>query len=181
MTSLAAVTGRFQPFHVEHLELVQRALGEFDRVVIGVTNPDSRSLQAHPNSAHRHKPEANPYTYWQRYRMITAALGECGLVDRVEVVPFPLDEPSVWAQYIPLHAVQYVRVYTPWERSKVERLRDGGYEVRDVQPRSSKPLRASDIRASLAGDNDAAWQMLVPGSIVGMLEPVLPDSGRSAG
>ena len=155
-----AVTGRFQPFHRGHLELVRMAASWSDRMIgdgvvadpsaelwIGITNPDQRSQQEHPDSAHRHLPEANPFTYWQRQRMIAAALrGECPDL-RVVIVPFPLDAPETWFDYIPRDAQQFVRSFTPWERSKAQALRAGGYEVTEIEGDPNTVVRASAIRS----------------------------------
>jgi len=179
VTSLAAVTGRFQPFHVAHLELVQIALASFDRVVIGITNPDPQSRREHPDSGHRHLAAANPFTYYQRYRMIGAAIDRAGVQQRVDIVAFPLETPEVWEHYIPLTAVQFVRVYTPWEVAKVDRLRAGGYRVEEVAHEIAQPLRSTDIRKALgiaigaptANTDDMQWRELVPPGVAEVLAP----------
>ena len=145
---MAAVTGRFQPFHRGHLDLVDLAVAEADEVVIGITNPDPASWREHADSAHRHRPESNPFTYWERHRMISAALVDAGLAGRCTIVPFPLDRPDVWSDYIPNDAVQFVRAFTPWERAKAEQLRAGGYDVRVIEGDPESAIRASSIRAA---------------------------------
>ena len=44
---VACFTGRFQPFHNQHLEVLSALSHEFDRIIIGVTNPDLDNLQEH--------------------------------------------------------------------------------------------------------------------------------------
>lgn len=146
--SLAAVTGRFQPFHAGHLDLVRIALGESERVIIGITNPDPGSWREHSDSAHRHRPESNPFTFYERMSMIDAVLAEEGVDHRCEIVAFPLDRPDVWSHYIPLSAVQYVRAYSEWERSKADLLASGGYAVRLIDGDPAQEVRASTIRAA---------------------------------
>ena len=53
-TSLACVTGRFQPVHADHLRLFRLALAASGRLVVAVTNPDPGTLRAEPASSHRH-------------------------------------------------------------------------------------------------------------------------------
>ncbi len=147
--SLAAVTGRFQPFHAGHLDLVRIALGEAERVIIGITNPDPGSWREHSDSAHRHRPEANPFTFYERMSMIDVVLAEEGIDSRCEIVAFPLDRPDVWGHYIPLSAVQYVRAFSEWERSKADLLASGGYAVRLFDGDPAREVRASSIRAAV--------------------------------
>ncbi len=158
----AAVTGRFQPFHNGHWELLAIALAEAEEVFIGITNPDPASWHEHGSSAHRHRPDANPFTYWERHRMIRSALVRQDIEMRCSIVPFPLDRPSAWPSYIPLSAVQFVRVFSDWERDKGEILRDGGYSVRVIEGDPSRVVRATDIRAALALDGDNTWHGFLP-------------------
>ncbi len=172
--SLACVTGRFQPVHGDHLRLFQLALGSCDRLVIGVTNPDPGTLRAETGSDHRHLGAANPFTFYERLELLTAALGPA-LAGRVLIVPFDLGRPAHWPSYVPLHAVQYVGVYGPWEREKARRLATGGYEVVEV-PGDERTRRTSTaIRAALRAGT--GWQALVPPATVAPLTALL--AGRA--
>lgn len=157
VTRIAAVTGRFQPFHIGHRELVRIAAAHCDELIIGITNPDPGSWHEHVDSAHRHRRESNPFTYWQRHRMIEAALlddREHLRAVRWTIVPFPLDRPDVWFDYIPREARQFVRVFTDWERTKARILReggpDGGYDVEVIEGEPESVVRASAIRQAWA-------------------------------
>lgn len=159
--SLLAITGRFQPFHCDHLHLVRHGLGRAKRVVIGITNPDSRSLAPLPESPHRHLEGANPFSYLERLQMIQAALDVAGVSrERYDVVPFPLDLPAVWAAYVPFSATQLVRVYSDWEREKTRRLRAGGYAVWVLEGDPASRISGSDIRAAMASGR--SWSQWVP-------------------
>lgn len=174
---IIAITGRFQPFHLDHLDLVLRGLADAEHVIIGITNPDSRSLQAAASSPHRHRPSANPFTYLERLRIIRAALEAASVpLDRFDVVPFPLDQPSVWADYIPQDALQLVRVYSEWEREKAGRLQAGGYEVKMLEGDVGRKISASDIRAAMAAAGQ--WRHRVPDGAVAALEAIGDDALR---
>ncbi|WP_144259507.1 bifunctional nicotinamide-nucleotide adenylyltransferase/Nudix hydroxylase [Methylocystis sp. ATCC 49242] len=71
---LAVFIGRFEPFHLGHLAILQRALAQAERVVVLVGSADA------PRNA------KNPWTYTEREVMIHAALG----VDGKRVVTLPL-------------------------------------------------------------------------------------------
>ena len=73
MTALACVTGRFQPVHHQHLELFEIALREADHLIVAVTNPDHTARHEESTSDHRHTDGANPFTYFQRLRLLQAA------------------------------------------------------------------------------------------------------------
>jgi nicotinamide mononucleotide adenylyltransferase len=166
--SLAAVTGRFQPVHAQHLELFALALAAHDHLVVAVTNPDTGARHTASTSAHRHTDEANPFTFYERVRLLGAALTGAGLADRTTVVPFDLTRPHLWPEYVPRSAVQYVRAYSPWEKEKAGRLDAGGYAVVVLDGDPTTKLDASAIRARFA---DGTWTGLVPAATV----PVLTD------
>ncbi|GAA1518873.1 adenylyltransferase/cytidyltransferase family protein [Nocardioides humi] len=167
MADIGCVTGRFQPFHRGHMELVQIALRTHEYVIVGVTSPVRCRVTERRQSAHRHLTVSNPYTYYQRALLISKAVEEIGERRRVLVVPFDLDNVDSVADYCPFDAVQYVRVFSEWERRKAEILRSAGFEVSEIQM-SEKQVEASQIRA-LMRDGHAAWETLVPPSTVALL------------
>jgi nicotinamide-nucleotide adenylyltransferase len=169
-TTLAAVTGRFQPVHAQHLELFALALAEHDHLVVAVTNPDTAARHLAATSAHRHTDAANPFTYFDRVRLLDAALTAAGLADRTTVVPFDLTRPEVWAEYVPRDAVHYVRAYSAWEKDKAGRLADGGYAVTVLDGDPATKIDASAIRERFA---DGTWRDLVPAATVPLLAELL--------
>jgi nicotinamide mononucleotide adenylyltransferase len=167
---LAAVTGRFQPVHAQHLELFALALAEHDHLVVAVTNPDTGARHPAATSSHRHTDAANPFTYYERVRLLNAALGAAGLAARTTVVPFDLTRPAVWPEYVPRDAVHYVRAYSAWEKDKAARLSDGGYAVVVLDGDPARKLDASAIRDHFA---DGTWHDLVPPATVPVLAELL--------
>jgi nicotinamide mononucleotide adenylyltransferase len=168
---LGCVTGRFQPVHDQHLELVGIALAEYDHVIVAVTNPDAGSRHEEATSAHRHTPAANPFTYYERSRLLIAALGAAGWADRTTVVPFDLTRPAVWPDYVPLHARQFVRAFDGWERQKAAALRAGGYPVTVLDGDPAAKRSATDVRTLLAGG--AGWRDAVPAGVAPLLDELL--------
>ena len=165
MYDAIAVTGRFQPFHVDHLDLVVHGLSLAHHVVIGITNPDHRSLVEFPENNHRHLATANPFTFFERAEIIRSSLEAADVTSaQYTVVPFPLDEPEVWHEYIPATISQLVRIFSSWEEEKIKRLRAGGYEVNIIHGNPGTKVSGTDIRnAMLAGES---WQHLVsPGAL----------------
>jgi nicotinamide-nucleotide adenylyltransferase len=165
---LGCVTGRFQPVHDQHLELFELVAAECEHLVVAITNPDSGARREEPTSAHRHTPEANPFSYFERVRLLTVALAAAGLGGRMTIVPFDLTRPEVWTQYVPRHAHQYVRAYSPWERDKAGRLAAAGYEVTVIDGDPATKRHAADVRACIRAGGD--WESLVPPATVAVLK-----------
>lgn len=167
-----AVTGRFQPFHIDHLALVLHALSLAEQVLICITNPDFRSLQPAAESAHRHLDAANPFTWFERLQFIEAALGHQGVARaRYVITPFPLETPATWPAYVPAGTPQLLRIFSDWEREKSRRLHAGNYPVIELQGDPARRVSASDIRASMARGDDA-WRELVPAGAQAMLDAI---------
>lgn len=173
---LVCVTGRFQPVHADHLRLFGTARSAGDRLVVGVTNPDPGTRRSEPASGHRHRADANPFTYWERVELLSAALASPdGLgperAAQVRFVPFDLARPEHWAHYVPLSAVQYVGVHGPWEAEKARRLAAGGYRVVQVPAQEPTPRSSTAIRAALRAG--PGWEALVPPATVPPLRALL--------
>ncbi|WP_243653505.1 adenylyltransferase/cytidyltransferase family protein [Pseudonocardia endophytica] len=161
------MTGRFQPVHVQHMELFGTALREADHLIVAVTNPDHSARHEESTSDHRHTDGANPFVYFERLRLLEAALDGAGFAGRASVVPFDLTRPHVWPEYVPLHARQFVRVYDAWEREKADRLAGAGYTVTVLDGDPDSRVSASDIRAALA--SGTGWEAFVPPATVPLL------------
>ncbi|MQA14524.1 MAG: cytidyltransferase [Pseudonocardiaceae bacterium] len=172
MTSLACVTGRFQPVHRDHLALFCTALAAHDRLVIAVTNPDPGARQAEDAARHRHTDDANPFTYYERARLLLAAVAAAGLGSRSTVVPFDLTRPQHWVHYVPAHAVHYVRTAGPWEEQKAARLADAGYRVLRLPGPAFRSATA--VRAALRAGG--GWEDGVPAGTVGVLRELLAET-----
>ena len=125
------IHGRFQPFHNGHLEYLPRARRErSEEVFVGITNPDPARIKPEPTDPLRHLPESNPWSYAERLLMVKAARVDLGLdLARVHVIPFPVNEPELWPAYVPDGVTQYIRLFSDWGGTKLDRLREAGYEV----------------------------------------------------
>jgi len=172
MIPLGCVTGRFQPVHEQHLALFEIALAECQHLAIAVTNPDPGAHHRERTSAHRHTASANPFTYFERLRLLEAALRDRGLADRATTVPFDLTRPEFWPQYVPLSARQFVRAYSDWERQKARWFAQAGYAVVVLDGDQSDRMSASDIRAGMRA-GDRGWHALVPAATVPVLDELL--------
>ena len=162
------IHGRFQPFHNGHLEYLRGAAERSDEVFVGITNPDPARIKPEPSDPLRHLPESNPYSYAERLLMVKAAAGDLGLDPaRVHVIPFPVNEPELWPTYVPAGVTQYLRLFSEWGGTKLERLREAGYEGVILDEGAEKELSGADVRAAIRDGGD--WEGLVPPGVARVL------------
>ncbi|MBA3734476.1 MAG: adenylyltransferase/cytidyltransferase family protein [Actinobacteria bacterium] len=156
------IHGRFQPFHNGHLEYLRGAAERSDEVFVGITNPDPQRIKEEPTDPLRHLPESNPFTYVERLLMIEAVAQDEGI--HAHVIPFPVNEPELWNAYVPPRLTQYLRLFSEWGGTKLERLREAGYEVVILDQGMEKQISGTDVRAALRSGGE--WEALVPGGVV---------------
>jgi cytidyltransferase-like protein len=158
------IHGRFQPFHLGHLEYLRGAAERSDEVFVGITNPDPARIKPEPSDPLRHLPEANPWSYVERLLMVESAAADLGLDPAsVHVIPFPVNEPELWPAYVPDGVTQYIRLFSGWGETKVERLRAAGYEVVVLDEGVAKGVAGAEVRALLRDGGD--WEQLVPAGV----------------
>jgi cytidyltransferase-like protein len=168
------IHGRFQPFHLGHLEYLRGAANRSDEVWVGITNPDPARVRPEASDPLRHLPESNPYTYAERLLMVKAAAADLGLdLACVHVIPFPVNEPELWPAYVPARVTQYLRLFSEWGGTKLERLSASGYEVVILDEGAEKEISGADVRAALRNGGD--WESLVPSGVARVLRNFKPD------
>ena len=106
----------------------------------------------------RHLPESNPFTYTERLLMIEAVAADENIP--VHVVPFPVNEPELWPAYVPDGVTQYLRLFSAWGGTKLDRMRDAGYDVVVLDEGVEKELSGRDVRDAIRRGGD--WESLVP-------------------
>jgi nicotinamide-nucleotide adenylyltransferase len=166
------IHGRFQPFHNGHLEYLRGAAARSDEVFVGITNPDPGRVKEEPSDPLRHLPESNPFTYAERLLMIEAVAQDEAIP--VHVIPFPVNEPELWSEYVPDRVTQYLRLFSEWGGTKLERMRDAGYEVVILDEGSEKQISGADVRDALRGGGD--WESLVPPGVARVIRSLQPLS-----
>jgi len=154
------IHGRFQPFHNGHLEYLRGAALRSEEVFVGITNPDPARIRPEPSDPLRHLPESNPWSYAERMLMVKAAAVDLGLdLARVHPIPFPVNEPELWPAYVPAGVTQYIRLFSDWGGTKLDRLREAGYEVVVLDEGAEKEVSGAEVRAALRAG--AGWEHLV--------------------
>jgi nicotinamide-nucleotide adenylyltransferase len=164
------IHGRFQPFHNGHLEYLHGAAARSDELWVGITNPDPTRVKPEPSDPLRHLPESNPYTYAERLLMVTA-VAETVDVD-VHVIPFPVNEPELWHAYVPANVTQYIRHFSDWGGTKIDRLREAGVDVVILDEGAEKEISGADVRSAMR--EGRAWQSLVPAGVARVIAGLEP-------
>jgi len=163
---LGAVSGRFQPFHLGHLEYVLEAHKRCRSLVIGIRNPDPFSAVSHPLDVRKSGPSANPFTFYERMLMIEQSLSARRIPkDSFHIVPFPMGAPWRTKYYVPKSAVLFAATFEDWSEAKTTILRRQGYRVFVFRTGGlhDRPVSGSDIRRRMR--EGRPWEYLVPAPV----------------
>ena len=175
------IHGRFQVLHNDHLKYLLAGKALCKHLVIGVTNPDPSRIKQEAADPNRSSRLANPLTYYERYRLVRAAMTEAGCgTKEVSVVPLPIHDPEYYRYYVPTESVFFLSIYDDWGRQKMkyfESLNLKVHVLREVQP-EEKGISGSDVRRSMAAGRP--WEHMVPAAVASLLlEWNLPERLRS--
>lgn len=145
---------------------------------IGITQPDIRQLENENIAPHRSVKEANPFTYWQRVQMISAALVSEGKLSFGEFgfCPFPIGQPEAIEDYVSRDAAFFTTVYEEWNEEKIKRLSEQGLRVEVLWKRSEKRYAGSEVRQLLRLNE--SFDHLVPQSVAKYLREHPPHIAR---
>ena len=71
---------------------------------------------------------------------------------------------------MPEDVVQFIRLFSDWGGTKLDRLREAGYEVIVLDQGAEKEISGAEVRAALRENGD--WESLVPPGVAGVLKRV---------
>jgi nicotinamide-nucleotide adenylyltransferase len=152
MVTRGLYVGRFQPFHLGHLESIQRVLKEADEVVIVI------------GSAQYSHNTNNPFTAGERLVMIRRALKEANInYSRVWVVPVPdVHLHMLWVAALEGYTPKFNGVYS--NEPLTRRLfMEAGYKVKSIRFFERKDYNSTLVREKMVQDD--SWTSLVPKSV----------------
>jgi nicotinamide mononucleotide adenylyltransferase len=168
-----SIHGRFQPFHNAHLAYALAALQKVEILYIGLTRVLTNPGIGKEIAPHRLENLSNPLSYYQRVELIKAALGEAGIhPSRVEMGPFPIEEPVRLLEFWPLGLPCFTTIVDRWNVCKIEVLRKSGYEVivlEQILAKGAKTTSGTEIRR-LIRQGDPNWEKFVPRSTIPLLK-----------
>ena len=139
--------GRFQPFHLGHLEAINFALSKIDQLYIGI------------GSSNKSNQPRNPFNAEERKQMIVTSLNE-NILKRVSIYEIPdLDDHSKWTKSIDEIIPNYDVVFSndDFTRSLYEKRH---IKVVPVVLKTREELSGTNIREKILTNNN--WESLVP-------------------
>jgi nicotinamide-nucleotide adenylyltransferase len=152
MANRGLYVGRFQPFHLGHLDAIKNILKEVDEIIIVIG-----SAQYSHNSI-------NPFTAGERLVMVRQALAEAEIdASRVWVVPVPdVHLHMMWVSNVEGYTPRFKVAYS--NEPLTRRLfTEAGYKVKSL-PFFERALYSSTVvrKKMLSGES---WKALVPKSV----------------
>lgn len=174
--------GRFQPFHIGHLAVLERLSNLNDQpIIVGIVNPDPKEPFRGDDGRQwlRFAKKSNPLNYWERLACIKAAVRGRPCEQRIEAI-VPLPRPSINLKradrYLPPKPRTFVLCHR-WgdevETWKAEKHRQNDESVLAIMGSELSPItqlaRGEVIRAMIALGNPA-WKLLIPSATVKYLE-----------
>ncbi len=148
--------GRFQPFHLGHLDLARQVLSECDEAIIAVTSAQFNYM------------EKDPFTAGERLEMVHASLLDAGLPLSRCFITAVENQPNIatWASYLRAALPSFDRVYSGNGYVSML-LADSSIEVARPDFLDRGRYNASGIRAKIASGGD--WEGLVPPPVARMI------------
>lgn len=142
--------GRFQPFHLGHLDMVRRIVKAHGELIIGI------------GSAQYSHTRENPFTAGERYEMIKRALDAEAIHD-YHIVPIPdTHVHSVWVGHVRSLVPKFDLVYT--NSPLVVRLfEEHGITVKELPLLNRGEYSGTVIRKRIYDGGD--WQPLLPKAV----------------
>ena len=141
--------GRFQPFHLGHLDLVKQILNECDEVIIAITSSQFNYL------------EKDPFTAGERIEMIHNSLSEAS-IDLKKCFVISIENQfniATWASYLKSALPSFDKVYSG-NNYVAMLLADSGIDVVTPEFLEREQFNATKIRSMIISDDN--WKDSVP-------------------
>lgn len=160
--------GRFQPFHKGHLNAVTLCLERCETLYIGIrifetmTNFDLTQIKK--------SSEENPFTFEERMRMIKESLIDAKIdLKRVNIIPFPLENPEKWYEFIPKDTVHFRIGVSDWDEERIRTFERSGLNIMTL-PIYEKNITAEEIRKRIVQNRN--WKDSVPAGTAKVIEEI---------
>ena len=159
MVKRGLFVGRFQPFHLGHIEAIKDILKEVDELVIVIGSAQySHNLN-------------NPFTAGERLIMIRKALEEAGIdYSRVWVVPVPdAHLHMMWVSAVEGYTPPFDVVYS--NEPLTRRLFiEAKYRVKSIRFHERKLYSSTEIRERML--KEESWEKLVPKGVAAFIKEI---------
>ena len=157
MVNRGLYVGRFQPFHLGHLDTIKIVLKSVDELVVVIGSAQySHTLE-------------NPFTAGERVEMATEALREEGIADFYVVPIEDINEHGRWVAHVESLVPRFSAVST--NNPLNQRLfHEEGYEVCTTPLYSRSRYSGTVIRRRIL--QGKAWKALVPRAVARIIDEI---------
>lgn len=139
--------GRFQPFHLGHLEAISFGLAKVENLWIGI------------GSSNKSNEAKNPFTADERKEMILSSIDK-KITKRIKIFFIPdVNDHSKWISQVDSIIPPYDIVFSNDESTQTL-FQKKGVAVIPVTLKNRESLSGTNIRAKIASDQN--WKDLVP-------------------
>ena len=170
---IASIHGRFQPFHNGHLSYALAAFAKCKYLYIGITQIERKEMPEFSSAVHRSRKDANPLTFFERARLVKAALDGADVsAEQYSIIPFPIERIETLSEYFPSHGICFTTKHSEWNSEKISILNQAGYSVEVIAEPDrfvSNRKTGSEIR-TLIRQNDIAWTSFVPANVAEIIQ-----------
>ncbi len=159
MVNRGLYVGRFQPFHLGHLDAIKEVLGKVDELVIVIGSAQySHTLN-------------NPFTAGERLVMVRHALQEAYVdLSKVWIVPVPdVHLHMLWVSAVEGYTPKFNTLYS--NEPLTRRLfMESGYKVESIRLFERQMYASTFVREKML--KDESWTKLVPQSIADFINKI---------
>jgi nicotinamide-nucleotide adenylyltransferase len=153
----ALFIGRFQPFHLGHLSLIQQLSNQYELIIIGI------------GSSQYHDISDNPFSEDERYQMITQSLDAVG-IHKYRIVSIPdIHNPPQWVDHVCSIVSDFDLIITNNPFTK-KLFSEKGYMVKGTTYFDWKRFSGKEIRRRMA--EDEPWSDLIPKVVFKIIQDI---------
>lgn len=153
---VAFFVGRFQPFHLGHLDVIKQILRKYKKVVIGIGSAQYKNM-----------PE-NPYSAALRKKMIEESLRAAHITRRkFTIVKIPdINDDNRWVSHVEKLTPKFETVYSGTPR--VQRLFRKTKKYKVVTPKFNLKISGTEVRRRMR--EGRKWKGLVTEEVMKLLK-----------
>ncbi len=166
--------GKFQPFHLGHLDYIKTTAKNCKKLLIGIGYPEPiENYPPDPDKPENTSPLSNPFNFFERLLMITNSLLDENINPRnfliIPLPPFYL-KPKEIHDYLPKNTVIFYGLISDWEKIKLNRAVNNGFKVESFVLKERPLINATEIRRRII--NNENWEELVPKAVVKIIKEI---------
>jgi nicotinamide-nucleotide adenylyltransferase len=143
----ALLVGRFQPFHIGHLEVIKEIASQVEKLIIGI------------GSAQASHTQEDPFTAGERHLMMSEALDEAKIKNYYIIPIMDLNRYKIWVAHVMSLVPPFDVIFTN-NNLTATLFEEAGFEVRRPKLYDRSRYSGKVIRKLMAEGGD--WRSLVP-------------------